>query len=123
VPDLQARRILVVDDNKDAADSLAYLLRSTGSEVRVAYDGLEAVGAAIAFNPDVVLLDIGLPKLYGYDVARKIRESKGKDVLLIAITGWGQEEDRRRAKEAGFDHHFTKPVQFDALLRLIAAKR
>jgi PAS domain S-box-containing protein len=123
VPDLQARRILVVDDNKDAADSLAYLLRSTGSEVRVAYDGLEAVGAAVAFHADVVLLDIGLPKLYGYDVARKIRESKGKDVLLIAITGWGQEEDRRRAKEAGFDHHFTKPVQFDALLRLIAAKK
>ena len=123
VPDLEARRILVVDDNKDAADSLAHLLRSTGSEVRVAYDGLEAVGSAIAFRPDIVLLDIGLPKLYGYDVARKIRESRGKEVLLIAITGWGQEEDRRRAAEAGFDHHFTKPVQFDALLRLIAAKR
>ena len=120
--DLATRRILVVDDNKDAADSLAFLLRAHGSEVRVAYDGLEAVGAAVALEPDIVLLDIGLPKLYGYDVAKRIRESRGRDVLLIAITGWGQEEDRRRAFEAGFDHHLTKPVQFDALLRLIAKR-
>ncbi|MGE5615351.1 MAG: ATP-binding protein [Bacillota bacterium] len=113
------RRILVVDDNKDAADSLAFLLRTHGAETRVAYDGLEAVGAAIAFQPDIVLLDIGLPKLYGYDVARRVREARGKDVLLIAITGWGQEEDRRRAFESGFDHHLTKPVKFEALVRLI----
>jgi PAS domain S-box-containing protein len=118
--DLQQRRILVVDDNKDAADSLAMLLKTNRSEVRVAYDGLEAVGAAVAFQPDVVLLDIGLPKLYGYEAARRIREARGKDVLLIAITGWGQEEDRRRAFEAGFDHHMTKPVKFDHLLALIA---
>ena len=117
---LANRRILVVDDNKDAADSLALLLRSNQSEVRVAYDGLEAVDAAVAFQPDVVLLDIGLPKLYGYDVARRIRAARGAQVLLVAITGWGQEEDRRRAYEAGFDHHLTKPVKFEALIKLIA---
>jgi len=118
--DLGLRRILVVDDNKDAADSLGFLLRTHGADVRIAYDGLEAVGAAVAFLPDIVLLDIGLPKLYGYDVARRIRDARGKEVLLIAITGWGQEEDRRRSREAGFDHHLTKPVQFEQLLRLIA---
>ena len=118
--DLGLRRILVVDDNKDAADSLGFLLRTHGADVHIAYDGLEAVGAAIAFGPDVVLLDIGLPKLYGYEVAQRIREARGKEVLLIAITGWGQEEDRRRSREAGFDHHLTKPVQFEQLLRLIA---
>ncbi len=115
------RRILVVDDNRDAADSLSMLLHARGHDVRVAYDGLEAVGAAITFQPDVVLLDIGLPKLYGYDAARRIRELRGKDVLLIAITGWGQEEDRRRAREAGFDHHLTKPVDPEAISRLIDA--
>jgi CheY-like chemotaxis protein/two-component sensor histidine kinase len=120
VMSLEGKRILVVDDNKDAADSLAVLLRAYGTDVRIAYDGLEAVGSAVAFEPHVVLLDIGLPKLYGYDVAKRIREARGKDVLLIAITGWGQEEDRRRAFEAGFDHHLTKPVQFELLLRLIA---
>jgi PAS domain S-box-containing protein len=117
---LGSLRILVVDDNRDAADSLAVLLRANGGDVRVAYDGLEAVGGAISFKPDVVLLDIGLPKLYGYDAARRIREARGKEVLLIAITGWGQEEDRRRAHEAGFDHHLTKPVQFEALAKILA---
>ena len=120
---LQGIRTLVVDDNQDAAESLAMLLRASGSEVSVAYDGLEAVGSAVAFKPDIVLLDIGLPKLYGYDVAKRIREARGREVLLIAITGWGQEEDRRRAEEAGFDHHLTKPVSFEALLRLIAKER
>ncbi len=115
------RRILVVDDNRDAADSLSMLLQSTGHETRVAYDGLEAVGAAIAFRPDAVLLDIGLPKLSGYDAAGRIREARGADVLLVAVTGWGQEEDRRRAKEAGFDHHLTKPVDPKALARILAA--
>jgi signal transduction histidine kinase len=113
------RKILVVDDNRDAADSLSMLLGSRGHEVRVAYDGLEAVGSAIAFNPDVVLMDIGLPKLYGYDAARRIREARGKDVLLVAITGWGQDEDRRKSREAGFDHHLTKPVDPEAITRLI----
>jgi PAS domain S-box-containing protein len=118
-PVVHPRRILVVDDNRDAAESLSMLLHARGHDVRVAYDGLEAVGAAIAFQPDVVLLDIGLPKLYGYDAARRIRDARGDGVLLIAVTGWGQEEDRRRAKAAGFDHHLTKPVDPEAISRLI----
>jgi DNA-binding response OmpR family regulator len=113
------RRVLVVDDNEDAADSLAMLLTVRGDEVRIAYDGAEAVAAETEFNPEVVLLDIGLPKLSGYDVARSIRSTRGDAVLIIAITGWGQEDDRRRAREAGFDHHFTKPVDFEVLLNLI----
>jgi CheY-like chemotaxis protein len=115
-------RILVVDDNRDAADSLAILLRLVGNEVHTAYDGLEALGAAAAFQPNVVFLDIGLPKLNGYETARRMREQHGGgDMVLVALTGWGQEEDRRRAKEAGFDHHMTKPVEFDALQKLLAA--
>jgi CheY-like chemotaxis protein len=73
----------------------------------------------VAFDPDVVLMDIGLPKLYGYEAAQRIRKARGDDVLLVAITGWGQEEDRRRAREAGFDFHLTKPVDPDAITRLI----
>jgi DNA-binding response OmpR family regulator len=113
------RRVLVVDDNEDAADSLAMLLTVRGDEVRIAYDGAEAVATENDFNPEVVLLDIGLPKLSGYDVAKHIRSARGGDVLIIAITGWGQEDDRARAREAGFDHHFTKPVDFEMLLDLI----
>jgi CheY-like chemotaxis protein/anti-sigma regulatory factor (Ser/Thr protein kinase) len=116
---VEPRRILVVDDNRDAAESLSMLLHGRGHEVQVAYDGLEAVGAVIAFNPDVVLLDIGLPKLHGYDAARRIRDLKGSGVLLIAVTGWGQDEDRRRSQNAGFDHHMTKPVDPEAICRLI----
>lgn len=118
-PVASARRVLVVDDNEDAADSLAMLLTVRGDQVRIAYDGAEAVVAEQDFIPEVVLLDIGLPKISGYDVARRIRSTRGNGVLIIAITGWGQEEDRRRAREAGFDHHFTKPVDFDRLLDLL----
>ncbi len=113
-------RILVVDDNQDAADSLAMLLRLVGHEVHTAHDGLEAVGAAAVFRPGVVLMDIGLPKLDGYEAGRRIREQQGQEVVLIALTGWGQEEDRRRSKEMGFDHHMTKPVEFEALQKLLA---
>jgi two-component system CheB/CheR fusion protein len=113
-------RILVVDDNRDAADSLAMLLRLSGHEVHVAHDGLEAMGTAAVFRPDVVLLDIGLPKLNGYEAGRRIRRERGDGVVLIALTGWGQEEDRARSKEAGFDHHLTKPVNLDALQQLLA---
>jgi signal transduction histidine kinase/ActR/RegA family two-component response regulator len=113
------RRILVVDDNHDAADSLAMLLRAYGHEVQIGYDGVEAVGAAVAFKPDVVFLDIGLPKLDGYKVAQRIREQLGPQVLLVAITGWGQEEDRRRSRDAGFDHHLTKPVDPEIVTRLV----
>ena len=112
-------RVLVVDDNEDAANSLATLLEVMGYEVRTAYDGPEAIEAADQFQPAVALLDIGLPRLSGYDIARHVREQRGRDVLLVAITGWGQEDDRRRAREAGFDHHFTKPADFEVLLELI----
>ena len=115
----KATRVLVVDDNEDAADSLATLLGVMGYEVRIAYDGPEAIQAADEFEPAVALLDIGLPKLSGYDIARHVRARRGDDVLLVAITGWGQEDDRRKAREAGFDHHFTKPADFDRLLELI----
>jgi PAS domain S-box-containing protein len=112
-------RILVVDDNHDSADTLAALLRLLGNEVATAYDGLEAVGTAATFRPDVVLLDIGLPKLNGYDAARRIREQHGGRMVLVALTGWSQEQDRRRSKEAGFDHHMIKPVEFEALQKLL----
>ncbi|HET9233148.1 MAG TPA: response regulator, partial [Candidatus Eisenbacteria bacterium] len=114
------RRILIVDDNRDAADSLAILLRMADHDVRTVHDGLEALDAATDFEPEVVLLDIGLPKLNGYEVARHIRELKGgRDRLLVAMTGWGQKEDHRRSREAGFDHHLTKPVEFSTLMNLL----
>ncbi len=112
-------RILVVDDNKDAADSLAMFLQIKGHDVRTADDGLAAVQEAEAFQPGVILLDIGLPTMNGYKVAERIRQERGETVLLIALTGWGQQEDRQRSQEAGFDHHLTKPVDFDSLSRLL----
>jgi len=99
-----AFRILVVDDNRDAASSIGMLLRIMGNSVRTAHDGREAVTVAGEFHPRVVLLDIGLPKMNGYDVAHCIRrEPWGKDIVLIAVTGWGQEDDKRKSEEAGFD--------------------
>ena len=114
-------RVLVVDDNADAADSLAMLLEALGKEVHVAYDGEEAVDKALALSPEIVLLDIGLPKMHGYDVAKRIRSEKGDDVVLVAVTGWGHEEDRRRSSEAGFNYHFTKPVDPEDLVRVVGA--
>ena len=114
------RRILVVDDNQDSAESMAMFLRTIGHEVRTAYDGLVAIEAAEEFQPNVILLDVGLPGLNGYKVAQRIRERRGPSVVLIALTGWGQEEDRRRSKEAGLDHHLTKPVEFDELTKLLS---
>jgi PAS domain S-box-containing protein len=115
------RRILVVDDNRDAADSLAMMLRLAGHDIRTAHDGLEAVQAAATFRPDVALLDIGMPKMNGYEAARHIRQQPwGREMLLVALTGWGQEEDKRRTFEAGFDHHLTKPVEPTALENLLA---
>ena len=114
-------RILVVDDNKDSADSLGMLLRLGGNDTRTAYDGLEAVDVAETFRPDLVLLDIGLPKLNGYEVARRIRQQPwGRNATLVALTGWGQDEDRRRSQEAGFDLHLVKPVELEALEKLLA---
>jgi PAS domain S-box-containing protein len=114
------RRILVVDDNTDSAETLAKLLRLTGHETWLAYDGLQAIEAAEQFRPDLVLLDIGLPRLNGFDACRRIREHVwGRDMVLVALTGWGQEGDRRKTKDAGFDHHMTKPVDYNALMHLL----
>ncbi|CAB3749120.1 chemotaxis protein CheB [Paraburkholderia humisilvae] len=110
----QARRILIVDDNRDSADSLATLLRTRGHDVHIAYDGPQAVEHAAALLPDVIVLDIGLPRLNGYEAARRIRAQRvdGR-FLLVALTGWSQEEDRRRSIEAGFDAHLVKPVSLE----------
>lgn len=122
VPSLAAaRRILVADDNRDSAESLSILLQLAGNEVRTVHDGLAAVEAAARFLPDVVLLDLGMPKLDGYDAARRIRGQAGShNAVLIAISGWGEEEARRRTGEAGFDAHLLKPVDHDALTKLLA---
>ncbi|MGC8642341.1 MAG: hybrid sensor histidine kinase/response regulator, partial [Isosphaeraceae bacterium] len=110
------RRILIVDDNADAVSSLRVVLTTKGYEVQTAHDGLQALELAADFRPHAVLLDIGLPKINGYDVARKIRDQPwGKSMLLVATTGWGQLDDRQRAHEAGFDHHLVKPVDFATL--------
>ena len=117
---LSGCRILVVDDNKDSAVSLEMLLRLKGNDIRTAYDGLEAVEAAAAFRPELILLDIGLPKLNGYEVARRIRQQPwGRDTILVALTGWGQDDDRRRSQEAGFNFHIVKPVELAALEKLL----
>ena len=113
-------RILVVDDNRDAARSLAMLLELSGHTIATAGDGLEALAAAAAFHPDVVLLDIGMPKMDGYEVARRLRaDPRGVQLVLVAVTGWGQEQDRQRAADAGFDAHLVKPLEPDALARLL----
>jgi CheY-like chemotaxis protein len=117
-------RILIVDDNRDSADSLKMLLGIMGNETRTAYDGLAGLKAADEFRPDVVLLDIGLPKLNGFEACRRIRaQARGKDIVLIAVTGWGQEEDRRRSHEAGFDYHMVKPVDPQDLMKLLVEVR
>jgi signal transduction histidine kinase/CheY-like chemotaxis protein len=117
----RGHRILLADDNRDALDSLATLLQCDGHEVHTAADGAEALEVAAACHPDVVLLDIGMPKLDGYEVARRIRaEPWGKSAVLIALTGWGQDEDRRRSREVGFDSHLVKPLDPEALSTLLA---
>ena len=115
------RRVLIVDDNPDAATSLAMLLKITGNATETATDGRQAVQRAATYRPEIILLDIGLPKMSGYEVCRAIREqSWGKDIVIVALTGWGQDEDRRKSKEAGFDEHLVKPVDYNVLLRLLA---
>jgi PAS domain S-box-containing protein len=114
------RRILVADDFPESAQLLARLLRKDGNDVRVALDGLEAVETAGQFQPHIILLDIAMPKLDGYQAATKIRQQPwGKTAILIALTGWGQQQDRRRTKEAGFDVHLTKPINYQAISRLL----
>jgi CheY-like chemotaxis protein len=114
------RRVLIVDDNRDSADSLSMLLEITGNKTYVAHDGVEAVGAVEKYRPQVVLLDIGLPKLDGHEVCRRIREQPwGKNIVVIALTGWGQADDRRKSQAAGFNGHLVKPVDYDKLLELL----
>jgi CheY-like chemotaxis protein len=123
-PTSQRFRILVVDDNHDSALSLAMMLSIMGHDTRTAHDGESAVATAESFLPEVVLLDIGLPKLNGYEVAQRIRETAwGKSMFLIAVTGWGQEEDRQRSSEVGLNVHMVKPVEPAALERLLAELR
>lgn len=120
-PAAAARRILVVDDNEDSAETLSMLLGLAGHETLLAFDGMEAVNAAASFRPDVILMDIGLPKLNGYEAAAEIRRQPwGEAMMLVALTGWGQDEDRRRSVEAGFDAHIVKPVDFATLTALLA---
>jgi CheY-like chemotaxis protein len=114
-------RILVVDDNPDSAMSLAMILSMMGHETRTAHDGETAVSTAEAFRPRVVLLDIGLPKLNGYEVAQRIRQEKwGESMFLVAVTGWGQDEDRQRSEDVGMNLHMVKPVEPAALDRVLA---
>jgi len=114
-------RLLVVDDNRDAADSLAMLLRLQGHEVRVAHDGPAALEMLKGYIPEMVFLDIGMSGMDGYEVAQRLRHQPGlENVRLAALTGWGQQEDRRRTAEAGFDHHLVKPVEPNALEELLA---
>jgi CheY-like chemotaxis protein len=116
----RVRRVLVVDDNEDTVLGFLMLLTNYGHEVRTATNGITAVQFAEEFQPDVMLLDIGLPGLNGYEVARKVRKQPhGKDIVLIALTGYGQDSDRQTSLEAGFDHHLVKPVQFDQLLQIL----
>jgi two-component system CheB/CheR fusion protein len=114
------RRILVVDDNRDAVEALAMMLKLGGNDVEIAYDGVAALARAQSFAPDAVVLDIGLPGMDGYEVARSLRarpETAG--ALIVAVTGYGQKEDRERSRAAGFDHHLVKPIESDALLVLL----
>ena len=116
------RRVLIVDDNLDSAESLAMLLEITGNKTYMAHDGLEALEQIEKYRPEVVLLDIGLPRVDGHEVCRRVREkSWGKDIVVIALTGWGQDDDRRKSEEAGFNGHLVKPVDYDKLLELLAA--
>jgi CheY-like chemotaxis protein len=114
-------RVLIVDDNRDSANSLATLLKLTGHDVYTANDGLEAVEVTAKLEPEIILMDIGMPRLNGYEAARRIRtQPRIERVTLVALSGWGQPEDRRRSKEAGFDAHLLKPVDLAALTELLA---
>jgi PAS domain S-box-containing protein len=121
-PEMPSRRILIVDDNTDSATSLAMLLQASRQEAYTVHDGLEAVAAAERLQPDVILLDIGLPKLNGYEVCRRVRQqSWAKKIMIVAVTGWGQIEDQHKSKEAGFDAHMVKPADFAALMQLFSS--
>jgi CheY-like chemotaxis protein len=115
------RRILVVDDNRDAATSVAVLLRLMNNDVRTAHDGVDAIEVAQAFQPQVILMDMGMPRLNGYEATRRIREQPwGKPMTIIAVTGWGQEGDKEWSHEAGCDGHLVKPVNLSDLEKLLS---
>ena len=117
---LHALRVLIVDDNVDTAEGLGRLLKRAGHQVALAHEGRQALDRARTFSPDAIVLDIGLPGMDGFEVVRLLRaEPCGVDALIVAVTGYGQEEDRRRTLDAGFDHHLVKPVEFAALTKLL----
>jgi CheY-like chemotaxis protein len=121
-PSLAKRRILVVDDHHDAAESLGMLLEGMGAVVRTAHDGPAALDAISGWRPEIVLLDIGMPGMDGNEVARRARRRpECRDTTLIALTGWGQADDRQKSKEAGFDFHLVKPIDLRALRELLAS--
>lgn len=114
-------RIVVADDNVDTAHSLSLLFEALGHETKIAHNGVQALGIAHEFQPDAMVIDIGMPGLDGHDLARRIRtEPWGKEVLLIAASGWGQEEDKEKSREAGFNLHLVKPVELEMLKGLLA---
>jgi CheY-like chemotaxis protein len=117
----ESKRVLIVDDNRNQARTLARLLEAMGHQATVAYDGPDALELAGEFNPDVALIDIGLPGMSGYEVARRLREQREfRDLVLVAQTGWGREEDRQRAMEAGFNYHLVKPIERDTFREILA---
>jgi CheY-like chemotaxis protein/two-component sensor histidine kinase len=113
-------RVLIADDNADTAEMMAVMLGFKGHDVRVARDGIEAVDTAKTFGPQIAFLDIGMPRMDGYEAARRIRALPGRHIVLVALTGWGQDDDKRRSRDAGFDHHLTKPPEPEVLDRLVA---
>jgi len=121
VPPAHVSRVLIVDDNQDAADMLAHVLTSRGHDTRVAHDGVQALRVCADFAPHAAFLDLGLPVMDGYELASRLRELPGlRDIRLIAVTGYGQESDRRRTQAAGFQHHLVKPVDISAIEALLA---
>ncbi len=114
-----SERILVVDDERDAADGLVRLITALGHEARAAYSGPEAIDAIAAFRPDMILIDIGMPRMDGYEAAGRIRRAVGAEAILVAVTGWSRTEDKNRAYESGFDLHVAKPMSAEGLKELL----
>lgn len=123
-PSQAPRRVLLVDDHQDSAESLALLLQLKGYEVALAEDGPGALETAATFHPDIVLLDIGMPGMDGYETAGRLRQQPGgQTLLLVALTGWGRDHDLQRSREAGFDHHIVKPIDAEALAAWLAQRK
>jgi CheY-like chemotaxis protein len=114
-------KVLVVDDNHDAATSLSMLVSLLGHDVRTGFDGVQALDLAGEFHPDLVLLDLGMPRMDGYEACRKLREQPwGAEAVVVAVTGWGRDDDRRKTQLAGFDQHLVKPVAPDAMFNILS---